>query len=115
MVSISTDSIAARTDPARLAALRRYEILDAPTDGQFDTIAAAAATVCGTPIATVSIVDADRVWFVAARGLGEIRQVAAEPGLCVSALAADGCYLVTDASKEDASQLATMFQAANRI
>jgi hypothetical protein len=31
-VSITTDSTIARTDPARLAAVRRYEILDAPTD-----------------------------------------------------------------------------------
>jgi hypothetical protein len=44
-VSITTDSTAALTDPARLAAVRRYEILDAPTDGQFDTIAAALAAV----------------------------------------------------------------------
>jgi len=83
-VSITADRTAL-TDPARLAAVRRYEILDAPTDGQFDTIAAAAAAVCGTPIATVSIVDADRVWFAAAKGLDGVAQVGTEPGLCASA------------------------------
>ena len=80
-MSIPTDRIAALTDPARLAAVRRYEILDAPTDGQFDTIAAAAAAVCGTPIATVSIVDADRVWFAARKGLDGVTQVGTEPGI----------------------------------
>ncbi len=97
-VSIATDHTAARTDPARLAAVRRYEILDAPTDGQFDTIAAAAAAVCGTPIATVSIVDADRVWFAAAKGLDGVNEVGTEPGLCASAFCADNPYVVTDAA-----------------
>ena len=73
--------------------MRRYEILDAPTDGQFDTIAAA----CGTPIATVSIVDADRVWLAAAKGLDGVAQVGTEPGLCASAFCADGPYVVNDA------------------
>ncbi|MGX6603241.1 GAF domain-containing protein [Micromonosporaceae bacterium Da 78-11] len=97
-MSITTDPTAARTDPARLAAVRRYEILDAPTDGQFDTIAAAAAAVCGTPIATVSIVDADRVWFAATKGLDGVAQVGTEPVLCASAFCADGPYVVTDAT-----------------
>ena len=88
------------TDPGRLDAVRRHRILDTAPGPALDLIAEIAATVCGTPMATVSIIDADRVWFVAARGLGEIRQVAAEPGLCVSALAADGCYLVTDAAAD---------------
>ncbi|MEV6596953.1 GAF domain-containing protein [Actinoplanes sp. NPDC051346] len=96
-MSIATDSVALRTDPARLAAVNRYEILDAPTDGQFDTIAAAAAALCGTPIATVSIVDADRVWFAAAKGLDGVAQVGTEPGLCASAFCADGPYVVNDA------------------
>jgi GAF domain-containing protein len=97
-VSITTDRIATLTDPARLAAVRRYEILDAPADGQFDTIAAAAAALCGTPIATVSIVDADRVWFAAAKGLDGVTQVGTEPGLCASAFCADGPYVVNDAA-----------------
>ncbi|MGX6607114.1 GAF domain-containing protein [Micromonosporaceae bacterium Da 78-11] len=96
-MSIIADSTAARTDPARLAAVRRYEILDAPVDGQFDTIAAAAAALCGTPIATVSIVDADRVWFAAATGLDGVTEVGTEPGLCASAFCADGPYVVNDA------------------
>lgn len=88
---------AARTDGARLAAVHRYEILDAPTDGAFDEIAALAATVCHVPISTVSIVDADRVWFAAAHGLEGVSQVGPEPGLCASAFLAHGPYVVNDA------------------
>jgi GAF domain-containing protein len=86
------------TDAARLAAVRRYEILDAPADGAFDRIAQAAAALCGTPIATVSIVDADRVWFAACHGLDGVSQVGTEPGLCASAYYADGPYVVNDAA-----------------
>ncbi|MGJ6968061.1 GAF domain-containing protein [Streptosporangium sp. G11] len=86
------------TEAERLAAVRRYEILDAPGDGAFDEIARLAATVFDTPIATVSVVDADRVWFAATRGLDGVAQVGVEPGLCVSAVLADGPYVVGDAA-----------------
>jgi GAF domain-containing protein len=95
---VSVTVATALLDEARLAAVRRYEILDAPTDGAFDSFARAAATVCGTPIATVSIVDADRVWFAASRGLGGVTQVGVEPGLCASAFNADCPYVVNDAA-----------------
>jgi GAF domain-containing protein len=85
-------------DSVRLAEVRRYEILDAPADGAFDQIAQAAATVCGTPISTVSIVDAERVWFAACAGLDGVTQVGTEPGLCASAFLADGAYVVNDAA-----------------
>ena len=88
------------TDPARLEALGRHRILDSAPGHALDLIAEIAATVCGTPMAAVSIVDADRVWFVAGRGLGEIRQASADPGLCASALGAEGVYLVTDAATD---------------
>jgi GAF domain-containing protein len=84
-------------EAARLAAVHRYEILDAPPDGTFDDIAQLAATACGTPIATVTIVDTDRVWFAASRGLPGVRQIGTEPGLCASAFLADGPYVVNDA------------------
>ncbi|GIH73911.1 GAF domain-containing protein [Planobispora longispora] len=82
----------------RLAAVRRYEILDAPTDGTFDEIAQIAADVFETPIATVTIVDADRVWFAACQGLEGVTQIGTEPGLCASAVLSDDLYVVRDAA-----------------
>jgi GAF domain-containing protein len=82
---------------ARLAAVRRYEILDAPADGSFDKIAWLAATIFRTPIATVTIVDRDRVWFAATEGLDGVSQIGAEPGLCASAILQPGPYVVNDA------------------
>ena len=93
--------IALVTTPAeRLAAVRRYDVLDAPRDGTFDRVAALAAAIFAVPIATVTIVDADRVWFAAAEGLEGVTQVGTEPGLCASAVLADGPYVVNDAAAD---------------
>lgn len=82
----------------RLDAVRRYAGVEPPTDGSFDRIARIAAAVFGTPMATVSIVDEDRVWFLATTGLDGVTQVGTEPGLCASAVLSDGLYVVTDAA-----------------
>ncbi|MEH1017152.1 hypothetical protein V6U90_29165 [Micromonospora sp. CPCC 206060] len=84
--------------PARLAAIARYEILDAPRDGTFERVARVAAAVFEVPIATVSVVDPGRVWFAAAHGLDGVTEVGAEPGLCTSAVLHDGPYVVDDAA-----------------
>lgn len=81
----------------RLAEVARYHILDTPPDGAFDRIAALAARLLDAPIATVSIVDSDRVWFKAAHGLEGVTQVDREPGLCSSAIMQDAPYVVADA------------------
>jgi GAF domain-containing protein len=92
MTSIE-DRAAARAD-----AVRRHEILDAPVDGTFTHIAWLAATTFGTPIATVSIVDTDRVWFAATHGLDGVTEVGVDPGLCASVVTQDEPYVVTDAA-----------------
>lgn len=83
-------------EDARLAAVRRYQILDTPPDGAFDRIAALAARIFEAPMATVAIVDADRVWFKATHGLTGMDQVGRDPGLCASAILRGEPYVVTD-------------------
>ncbi|MEU8247704.1 GAF domain-containing SpoIIE family protein phosphatase [Nonomuraea sp. NPDC048916] len=85
-------------ETARLAAVRRYRILDTPPDGTFDRIALLASRIFGVPMASVTIVDEDRVWFKARTGLPEgVSQIGREPGLCVSAIQQPAPYTVTDA------------------
>ncbi|TNC24666.1 GAF domain-containing protein [Amycolatopsis alkalitolerans] len=84
------------TEAARLAAVRRYDILDTPPDGAFDRIAKLAARLLGTPIGTVSLVDTDRIWFKATSGLA-VRQIGRDPGLCSSAITSDVPYVVRNA------------------
>jgi sigma-B regulation protein RsbU (phosphoserine phosphatase) len=84
-------------DQERLAAVARYEILDTPRDGAFDRVAALAARWFNAPIATVTIVDKDRIWFTATYGLDGVREIGPEPGLCASAIRQDGPYVINDA------------------
>jgi len=63
----------------------------------FDRVAAIAARVLGVPMATVSFVGADRVWFKASLGLPGLRQVTCDPGFCASVILEGGPYLVSDA------------------
>lgn len=47
----------------RLKALYRYNILDSGNEQEFDDLASLAAYICDTPIALISLVDADRQWL----------------------------------------------------
>lgn len=58
-------------DPDRLAALQQLALLDSPPEPAFDRLTRLAATVIGTPIALVSLVDSDHQFFKSAFGLPE--------------------------------------------
>ena len=58
------------TAAARMAALRRYNILDTERDAVFDGIAELAAAVLDAPIAVVNFIADDRQWFKAEIGIG---------------------------------------------
>jgi len=83
----------------RIGALRKYEIPDTPADGSFDDLTALAAQVFNVPIATVSLVDTDRIWFKSHHGL-DIEQIDRHPGLCASAILSNDLYLVEDAKND---------------
>ena len=53
----------------RLAALQRCGVLDTEAEPDFDSLVELAAKIAGTPIALVSLVDAERQWFQARVGL----------------------------------------------
>lgn len=86
----------------RQAAVDRYAILDTPQDGTFDNITAIAATLFNVPIAIVSIVDHDRIWFKSHHGV-DIEQVARDPGLCASAILKDAPTIINDANVDPQS------------
>jgi two-component sensor histidine kinase len=86
----------------RMAAVRRYDILDSPPDGAFDRITALAARRFNVPISIISIVDEDRIWFKSHHGL-PVEQIDREPGLCASAIMGDTPYLIEDARKDPRS------------
>ncbi|WP_246851422.1 sensor domain-containing diguanylate cyclase [Patulibacter sp. SYSU D01012] len=82
-------------EAARLAAVHRYGVLDTPADGAFDRITRMAARIFGVPVAVVSIVDEDRIWFKSVHGL-HLHEARRDPGLCASAILQDEPYVVED-------------------
>jgi diguanylate cyclase (GGDEF)-like protein len=53
----------------RLAALLRYDVLDTPPERAYDDIVRLASQICGTPVAWIGFVGADRVWHKARIGV----------------------------------------------
>lgn len=94
-----TSALIPDDDAQRLAVLRRYDILDTPPDGAFDRITALVARELRVPIAIVSLVDHDRVWFKSHHGVDTDR-VGRDPGLCASAILQDGPWQVSDAAAD---------------
>ena len=89
-------SIIPNNEPQRMAAVKRYDILDTPPDGAFDRITAIAARRFDVPISIISIVDHDRIWFKSHHGL-EVKEIGRAPGLCASAILSELPHIVPNA------------------
>ncbi|MGN6742128.1 MAG: protein kinase domain-containing protein [Amnibacterium sp.] len=79
----------------RLEAVRRYNLVDTPPDGAFDRITSLAARIFDVPIAVVSIVDADRIWFKSHFGV-DVNEVERTKGLATSGGLHDDTLVVED-------------------
>ena len=80
----------------RLAALKRYGVLDTTPEAAFDDLANLAARLCEAPMAAVSLVDAERQWFKAEVGLG-VSDTPRPTSFCAHAMVSDRPTVVTDA------------------
>ena len=87
-------------ETARLAALKRYGILDTADEKSFDDIVALAAFICGTPISLLSLIDEERQWFKARTGLS-VAQTPRSLAFCAHALNQGGAPLVVPNALDD--------------
>ncbi|WP_198376051.1 putative bifunctional diguanylate cyclase/phosphodiesterase [Neoroseomonas rubea] len=69
MEETGTGTPADEAERRRLHLLQRMGILDTPPEERFEVFTRLAASVARTPVATISLVDRDRVWFKSSRGL----------------------------------------------
>ncbi len=83
----------------RLEALQELALLDSRSSPQWDRIAELASIICQTPIALVSLIDADRQWFKARRGL-EPQETDRELAFCGWAILGDELFEVPDAAED---------------
>jgi PAS domain S-box-containing protein len=83
----------------RLQALRDADILDTPPEADFDALTRIAAAICGTPIALVSLLDADRQWYKSRVGLAET-QTSRDESFCAHAILEPDLMEVRDAQAD---------------
>src|ERR1700760_1634005 len=82
-------------DPARLAALDGYDILDTMPEPGFDDIVHLAMHICECPVALVSLVTRDRQWFKAREGF-EPCETDLDSSVCAHALVEPDLLIVPD-------------------
>jgi len=89
----------------RLSAIERYAILDTPEEAAFDKIAELAARILQAPIAVVSLVDRDRLWFKSHFGLSlpEVSRTETPRAgsFCSHTILTDRVMVVSDAAKDE--------------
>ncbi|OWW20625.1 EAL domain-containing protein [Noviherbaspirillum denitrificans] len=85
-----------KDDLKRLEVLSALQILDSGDEPDFDRLTHFAQAVARTPMAGISLIDRDRLWFKSAIGL-DIREVDRVIAFCNQAIKQDHPYVVTDA------------------
>lgn len=83
-------------EAARLEALYQYQIMDTDPEQAFDDLTNLAAYICSTPMASISLVDADRQWFKAKVGV-EITETPREIAFCAYTIVQPEVFIVPDA------------------
>jgi anti-sigma regulatory factor (Ser/Thr protein kinase) len=94
MVTTSAD------ESARLAALYRYRILDTEPERGFDDLTLLASYICGTPMAAISLIDADRQWFKSRVGVS-MSETARAVSFCTHAIQSRDLFIVPDARHDE--------------
>ncbi|WP_216902828.1 sensor domain-containing diguanylate cyclase [Synechococcus sp. CCY 9618] len=84
----------------RLRDLERYGVLDTGRDEHFDRILDLAGAIFHTPIVAISLVESDRQWFLAHRGL-DVQETPRDQSFCAHAIVHDEVMVVPDARSDE--------------
>lgn len=89
-------------EAARLRDLQSYQILDTPSEQEYDDITLLASQICGVPIALISLIDSERQWFKSKVGF-EIEATSRDIAFCTYAVMPDSPrpFIVEDATKDE--------------
>jgi len=87
-------------EAARLNHLCQHQIIDTPAEQAYDDVVRLAASICGTPTAVISLVDANRQWFKSKIGI-EVIQTSREIAFCAHTILQKEIFIVPDATKDE--------------
>ncbi len=88
-----------RDEAQRMRALTELGLLDSDREEQWDDLARIAAAICDTPIALVTVIDADRQWFKANIGL-DVNETPRDAAFCAHAIMDNTTLVVNDAHQD---------------
>jgi CheY-like chemotaxis protein len=86
-----------QNESSRLESLRSFRVLGSSCEQVFDDIARLAALICDTPVAVITFIDEQRVWFKAKIGL-ELDEVPRDGSFCAYAILQSDLLIVPDPS-----------------
>lgn len=87
-------------ETARLAALRRYRILDTEPEQAFDDLTLLASQICETPIALITLLNEDRQWYKSRVG-ASATETARSIAFCAHTIQQDGLFVIPDAMADE--------------
>ncbi len=85
---------------SRLAALTSYGVMDTLREAEFDALTKLAAYICRTPIALITLIDDQRLWFKSCLGL-EGEQAERKDSFCQFTIRSEGGFEVPDTLLDD--------------
>ena len=86
-------------EPGRLSALARLDVLDTAAQEPFESIVKLVRQVLDVPICAISLVDANRQWFKAQRGLA-VSETARGISFCTHTIQSVSPFTISDATKD---------------
>lgn len=84
----------------RLEDLASYDIMDTPAEDEFESIVNLASQICNTPISLVTLLDKDRQWFKAKKGI-DVENTPRDLAFCAHAILQDGVMVVEDTLQDE--------------
>lgn len=87
-------------EEARLRELERLGVLGSSSDIHLDRLVELATLIFSVPMAAISLVMADRQWFLAQRGL-DVQETSRDVAFCAHAIMAEGVMVVPNALEDE--------------
>jgi PAS domain S-box-containing protein len=89
----------AQNETARLKSLQEYAILDTDPEESFDELTRLAARICGVPVATISLIDANRQWYKSKVGM-DLIETPRDVSFCNHTIQQQDILIIPDATKD---------------